>query len=222
MRRTDLCFLTEVWEQADNKKHQKAIESMFETRGIHYVSTPRPSVKRGGGTGLACSSDVFTMTKLNVHIPKALEACFALVKPRNPIGKASKYLCCLFYSPPESRSNTKLSEFLTATLCRLRSEHPGAKIILGADINNMGLGLLQSLDPTLQQTVRGFTNKKQDKVLDNFLMDCQELYQEPTILPQMTVDAGKPGVDSDHCGVEALPRNNMGQKLGCNPSLNLP
>ena len=25
----------------------------------------------------------------------------------------------------------------------------------------------------------------------------------------MTVDAGKPGVDSDHCGVEALPRNNL-------------
>ena len=73
----------------------------------------------------------------------------------------------------------------------------------------MKLGLLQSLDPTLKQTVRGFTNKNPDKTLDVLLMDCQDLYQVPTILPPMTVDEGKVGKDSDHSGVECLPRSNL-------------
>ena len=91
----------------------------------------------------------------------------------------------------------------------LRSEHPGAKVILGADINDMKLDMLLSLDPTMKQIVRGVTNKKQDKTLDVFVMDCQDLYQKPSILPPMTVDEDKVGVDSDHNGVEVLPRNNL-------------
>ena len=144
MRSTDLCFLTEVWQQAESRKHQQAIESMFETRGVQYVSTPRPGARRGGGTALACSQERFTLVKLDVHIPKPLEACFALLKPRNPTGKASKYLCCSFYSPPRFRFKIQLAEFLVVTLNKLRAEHPGAKVILGADINDMSLGLLQS------------------------------------------------------------------------------
>ena len=33
VRETDLSFYTEIWEQSENKKHQKAIESMFELKG---------------------------------------------------------------------------------------------------------------------------------------------------------------------------------------------
>ena len=61
----------------------------------------------------------------------------------------------------------------------------------------------------MKQIVRGVTNKNQDKTLDVIIMDCQNLYQEPSILPPMTVDSGKVGKDSDHNGVEALPRTNL-------------
>ena len=132
---------------------------MLEMRGIKYVSTPRPGVRRGGGTALACNQERFLMSKLNIYIPKPLEACFALVKPKNPSGKITKFLCCSFYCPPKSKFANKLSEFLVVTLNSLRAQHPGAKVILGADINDMRLSVLQSLDPTLKQTVRGFTNK---------------------------------------------------------------
>ena len=47
-RSTNLCFLTEVWERLENKKHKDAIESIFELKGIKYISTPRPGVRRGG------------------------------------------------------------------------------------------------------------------------------------------------------------------------------
>ena len=102
MRSTDICFLTEVWQQSENRKHKEAIEELLELRGVKYVSTPRPGARRGGGTALACSEEYFHLTKLNVAIPKPLEACFALVKPKNPTGKVSSFICCSFYSPPRS------------------------------------------------------------------------------------------------------------------------
>ena len=209
MRETDVCFLTEVWEKSENKQHQKAIESMLELKGIKYVSTPRPGVRRGGGTALACSEERFHITKLNIQIPRPLEACFTLIKPKNPTGKTNNFICCSFYSPPRSKFNNKLAEFLTATIGTLRTLHPGSRVILAGDINDMKLGLLQALDPTLKQTVKGFTNKNQNKTLDVFLMDCPDLYQEPEILPPMSVDLGKTGKDSDHNGVEAQPRSNL-------------
>ena len=47
VRETDLSFYTEIWEQSENKNHQKAIESMFELKGIKYIST-RPGQEQGG------------------------------------------------------------------------------------------------------------------------------------------------------------------------------
>ena len=90
MRSTDISILTEVWQKEENKRHQKCIESMLELRGIKYVSTPRPGAQREGGVALACSQERFTLSKLNILVPKPLEACFALVKPKNPTGKSNK------------------------------------------------------------------------------------------------------------------------------------
>ena len=182
MRSTDLSFLTEVWQRTENKRHQNAIEELLELKGIKYVSTPHPGARRGGGTALACCEERFQMTKLNIAIPRPLEACFALLKPKNPTGKTSKFICCCFYSPPSSPHRNKLAEFIVATVGRLRGEHPGSRVFLAGDRNDLKIEVFTSLDPTLQQ---------------------------PVILPPMQVDTGKEGKDSDHKGVECLPRTTL-------------
>ena len=78
----------------------------------------------------------------------------------------------------------------------------------------MEIDLLCRLDPTLTQLVRGVTNKNKDKVLDMIYTDCPNLFQEPSILPPMQVGEGKVGKDSDHAGVEVLPRNNLAREGG--------
>ena len=163
---------------------------------------------------MACNQEKFTLTKLNIAIPSPLEACFGLLKPTNPVGKFSKLICVSFYSPPKSKFRNKLAEFLVFTIGRLRNEHPGSRVILAGDRNDMEINLLCTLDPTLRQLVRGFTNKQKDKVLDVVYTDCPNLMQEPTILPPMPVDKGKEGKDSDHAGVEVLPRNNLAREGG--------
>ena len=209
MRNTDIMFLTEVWEKSENKGHQKSIEAALELKGLKYVSTPRPGARRGGGTALLSAEKNFHLTKLNINIPKPLEACFALLKPTNPTGKLTKFICISFYSPPRCKSNKKLIEFLTSTVAKLRTEHLRSGVIMAADINDLKLPVLLSYDPTMKQIVRGFTNKKQDKILDCFITDLHGLLQEPTILPPMQVDPGKKGKDGDHMGVECVPRNTL-------------
>ena len=191
MRKTDLSILTEVWQMAENMKHQEAIEKMLELHGVKYVSTPRPGANRGGGTAVACSEEFFHMTKLNITIPNPLEACFTLIRPKNPTGKVAKILCCSFYSPPKSPHRNKLAEFLVDTLGRLRQEHPGSRVVLAGDRNDMRTEAITDLDPTLRQVVKHFTNKNGDKVLDVILTDSRDLLQEPSLLPPLQVDDNK-------------------------------
>ena len=72
-RAGEVIFLCEVWEKSENKEHRKKLEELFEMRNIQYISTPRPGVKRGGGAAIATHSDKFSVSKLNITIPKHLK-----------------------------------------------------------------------------------------------------------------------------------------------------
>ena len=209
MRSTELCFLNEVWEKAENKQHAGAIERMFEMKGISYISTPRPGARRGGGTALASPMNHFSMVKLNVEIPKPVEACWALLKPKNPTGQIKKIICCSFYSPPNTRMNNRLIQHLVTTLARLRTEHKDAGAVLAGDVNSMKVQDLLTADPALRQVVSEPTNKNRNKTLDCIFTDMSSFFQQPSILPPIPVDEGRDGQPSDHAGVEMLPRTNL-------------
>ena len=70
-RTTDICFLTEIWEKKENKKHQFKLEEMLEMRGVKYISTPRPGAQKGGGAAIAVRTEKFTISKGSFPIEKA-------------------------------------------------------------------------------------------------------------------------------------------------------
>ena len=209
MRETDLCFLTEVWEKKESRRHQRAIEEMLEMKGIKYISTPRVGGRRGGGVAIAYSPENFQVSKLNVEVPSPLECLFALIKPSSQIGRTRKTIAICFYSPPRSKSNTKLLDLLSEQIGRLRTEHKECGIIICGDRNNLPVERLLAVDPALRQIVKFNTNKNQDKVLDIICTDLSSGFQEPTKLPAIKVDEGRDGVPSDHWGVEVRPRTNL-------------
>ena len=131
------------------------------------------------------------------------------LKTKKSQRKSDTIYLLLVYSPPCSKFRNKLAEFLVSTLGQLRTVHQDSRVIVAGDRNDMGIDLITTLDPTLKQVVRGYTNKLKTKLLDVVYTDCQDLLQEPSILPPMQVDEGKVGKDSDHCGVELLPRTNL-------------
>ena len=92
-RSVDISILSEVWEKKENLKHKSKIEELLEMKGISYISTPRPGLKRGGGSAIAACPKKFSLVKLHVEIPRSLEVVWGLLRPRQILGKI-----CSFYS----------------------------------------------------------------------------------------------------------------------------
>ena len=69
-RAGEISILCEVWEKSENKKHQRKIEEMLEMANIHYISTPRPGVKRGGGAAIAVNHNPTIIPPVPVYISK--------------------------------------------------------------------------------------------------------------------------------------------------------
>ena len=209
MRETDICFLTEIWQKQENKKHRFKIEELLEMKGIQYISTPRPGARRGGGVAIAFPGDKYQVSKLNIDVVKPLECLFSLVKTTNPAEKCKRYIAVCFYCPPSSKSKTKLVDLISTHISSLRTQYADCGVIVCGDRNDLEMKQLLSVDPSLRQIVDFPTNKKLDKTLDVVLTDMFSSYQAPTRLPAIPVDIGSEGVPSDHWGVEVKPRTNL-------------
>ena len=135
------------------EKHQKKIKEMLELKGIHYISTPRPGKKRGGGAALAFSPKNFNLKKLNITIPKPVEAVWGILRPTYPNGRISEIIVCCFYSPPNAGKNLPLLDHVTKNLQELLIAHKNAGIIIMGDRNDMDIAALVSIDPSLNQLV---------------------------------------------------------------------
>ena len=75
-REIGLSLLSEVWEKKGKKKHNSEIEKMLQMEGLKYISTPRPSSKRGGGCAIVTNLSEYTMEKIEVVIPKSVEVIY--------------------------------------------------------------------------------------------------------------------------------------------------
>ena len=194
-----LSFVSEVWEKQENKSHQLKIEELLEISGLKYISTPRSGSKRGGGAALVADTRVFSLSKLNIQIPKRLEICWGLLRLKEYSGIIRKIIVCSFYCPPKSKKMTDLIEHMTLTLQHLRSVHPKAGVIISGDRNDLSINRLLTIDTSLKQIV--FNHTRGVKVLTVVLTDLYNFYQEPNIVSPVMVDIIGKGVPSDHNGV---------------------
>ena len=208
-RQGDIVFLTEIWQKQENKKHQFKIEKMFEMSGIEYISTPRPGAKRGGGAAIAIRTENFTISKLNIGIPKSLEVVWGLLRPKVVTGNISKIIVCSFYSPPRSRKNNALIDHLTETLQFLLRTHGAAGVIMSGDRNSIEVSTLLSIDPALQQIVKIPTRGL--RTLDVIITNMSRYYNDAVVVPPIIPDNPAFGVPSDHMGVFATPNTSSSQ-----------
>ena len=175
-------------------------------RGLKYISTPRPGAQKGGGAAISVRTEKFTISKLNVQIPKSVEVVWGLLKPKIITGKISVIIVCCFYSPPRSRKNIALIEHITLTLQSLLNQHLSAGIIISGDRNNIDIATLLTIDPSLRQCVDQFTRGQ--KILDIILSNLHCFYNVTVIVPPISPDQSGKGVPSDHSGVIATPHTN--------------
>jgi hypothetical protein len=206
-RAADISFLSEVWEKSENRKHQAKIEEMLEMNNISYISTPRPGAKRGGGAGIAINPSRFSVSKLNIAIPKPLEIVWALLRPIESTGEIRKIILCSLYSPPNSKKNNLLIDHISLTYNALKIQHPEARTMICGDRNNLDEKKIIALDPNFHQSLS--QNTRKDKRLYMIITDLQSYYHVPIVIPPVPVDVPGQGVPSDHCGVLTVPITNI-------------
>ena len=96
-RGADLSILSEVWEKQENQKHKSRIEEMLEMKGISYISTPRPGLRRGGA--IAANPTNFSLVKLHIDILHNLEVVWGLLRQTRAVGRIRKIIVCPFPLP---------------------------------------------------------------------------------------------------------------------------
>ena len=202
-REGEICFLSEVWEKQENKKHKQKIVEMLEMSNISYISTPRPGAKRGGGAGIAINTDRFSVTKLDITIPKPLEIVWAMLRPIEHTGVIRRIILCSLYSPPNSKKNILLIDHISLTYNCLKTQYPDAAILISGDKNDLDEKKILALNSDFRQLVS--SNTRQNKILTILITDLQSYYHNPIIIPPVPVDVPGQGVPSDHCGVLAMP-----------------
>ena len=209
-RESSLSILSEVWEKKENPEHQETIEEVCEMKDIKYISTARPGSKRGGGCAIVLRGNLFTISKLNISVPKPLEVCWGLMRPTKPLGEITKIFIGSFYCPPNSRSKSRLISHMSTTYHSLKVTHPSARTIIAGDKNDLKTSDILAINPNFSQIVDLPTRK--DKTIDIVITDMEDLFQRPAIVPPVPVDENKTGSPSDHNGVHVIPIDNFNEK----------
>ena len=193
---------SEIWEDKENSHHQHKIEEAFELHGINYISNPRKK-RKGGGAAITLIESDFLLARLDVTVPDELEVVWGLVKPKTPSPKFKSIVVCAFYSPPNSRTKSKLIEHIGVNFFKQKALHPNSFFVCGGDKNDLNSKLLLDISPTLHQIVTKPTHK--NSTLEIIVTDLGHLYQEPVIRPSVEPDDPNNGVPSDHSIALALP-----------------
>ena len=204
----------EIWEDTDNPTHTNMIEEALELHGIQYISTPRKN-KRGGGAAITLiSNSPFTLTELEPSVKSGddkLEVCWGLLKPKTPTGIIKSIIICSFYIPPNSRKKTALINHMSLNYFIFKSRYPDSAFIAGGDKNDLNLGHILDIDPSLRQLVTQPTYRQ--SILDVLITDLGQYYNEPSIRPAVQPDNPVIASSSDHKIVFVEPNSNACQPV---------
>ena len=149
-----LALLTEVWQKSEKKKHIFEIDKLLHMEGLKYISTTRPSSKRGGGAAIVVNVKKFSLEKLDVFIPHNLEIIWGIMRPKTDICLGLREIIAVsFYCPPRSTKKSKLLDHILTTVHMLLSKYPNAGLIIGADKNDLNITSLISGIPRIKQIV---------------------------------------------------------------------
>ena len=198
---------SEIWEDRENKNHMNKIEEALEMQGIQYISNTRPN-RRGGGAAISLISGDFTLTRLDVLVPKNLEVVWGLVKPNKPTNQFKGIVVCSFYSVPNSRRKAQLIEHIDINYTELKTKHKDCFFLTGGDKNELEAKHILDISPTLHMHNTKPTHGK--KNIDVLISDMVHLFSESVVIPNVPTDIpdGKPGggKPSDHNIVYCEPR----------------
>ena len=187
-------FHTEIWEMKGDTRQRSLIEKVYELKGVSYFSTPRDDRSGGGAAITLINQSEFTVTQLYPANPHKVEVCWCLLKFKHPMKSLQSILLCCFYSPPNSRKQTRLIDHISEVYFKNKTSMSG--FICAGDRNDIKVEKFLEISESFRQIVTKPTygNKK---VLDICVTDLGSYYCEP-LIRQPVVPEDSTRVPSDH------------------------
>ena len=204
---------SEIWEKMEKKSHRNSIEEALELKSIQFISNPRPN-RRGGGASISLLPGDFSLSKLDVVIPKNLEVVWGLVRPNKPTKDFKGIIVCSFYSVPYSKRKTQLVQHIAINYTELKTKYKDFFFLTGGDKNDLDIRNILDISSTLHMHNTKPTHG--NKNIDVLVSDFVHLFSESEIVPNVPTDIpdGQPGggKTSDHPIVVCTPRMEIGSK----------
>ena len=169
-----MAIITEIWGKGSKKDLYK-IQELLQMEGIEILFDIRKD-KRGGGTAVAVCCESFSISRVNINIPRGLEVTVAKIKSKQEDMNTPPIIVFSIYSSPRSKFKSQLVDFLMLQIAQLKISHPKASFILGGDRNSIPLDVFSNLYPGIHQINTLPTRK--NKILD-FISTCL-LYTSPS------------------------------------------
>ena len=189
-------IISETWE-----RDELSLESLLNMPNYKVHSYKRPKVKAkkqpGGSCALVYNETRFKATKLDVPVPKGVEACWLLLKPINKNDLIENIAIASIYVSPSSVYKTASINHIIDTIHLLRAQYDNKiNYLIGGDLNRLKINCILDCYGPLRQIITSAT--RDSAILENIITDLHTLYQEPECLPPLQVDEDKAGSDSDH------------------------
>ena len=212
---THVAMITEIWGKG-SKKDLYQITKLLEMKGIELLFNIRKD-QRGGGTAVAVCAEKFSISRVNVAIPKGIEVTIVKLKRKKTDMNTVPLFVFSIYSSPRSKYTAQLIDFIMLQITKIKMANPKASFILGGDLNSIPLDVFSHLYPGIHQINCKPTRK--GKILDFIATDLHQYYLLPEITNPLGPDNPLKAKASDHKIPIAKPKTdenkstNDGKKL---------
>ena len=192
----ELSIVAETWE-----REEISLETLLNIPNYKIHSYRRPKVKArkqpGGSCAIFYKETRFIGTKLDIPIPKGVEACWLLLKPTNKNDLIENIAIASIYVSPNSVYKTATINHVIDSIHLLRAQFDNKiNYLIAGDVNRIKFDRILDAYGPLRQIITSATRKS--AILECIITDLHTMYQAPECLPPLQVDVGIEGSDSDH------------------------
>ena len=133
----EAAIISETWERED-----KPLKDLLQMDNYKVHSHRRPKVKAnrqpGGACALIYNENRFDVTNLDVHVPKGVEACWSVFKPKNKTDLIEYIAIASVYVSPNSVYKTATIKHVIETIHLLRAKFDNKiNYLIGGDLNRL-------------------------------------------------------------------------------------
>ena len=128
--------VAESWE-----REELSLTDLLKMNNHKVLSYRRPKVKNnrqpGGSCAIIYSENRFTVSGLEVNVPKGVEVVWSLFRPKSSLSSIQSIIIASIYVSPTSKHKSATIEHIIENIQLFRSKYKDVKFLLGGDLNNL-------------------------------------------------------------------------------------